>query len=158
MNERLVFLLSASAAELGASAIFFLLLPESPLAARFPNLLGYLAAHAIPTLCLWVPLVLLSAALMPKLWRRRQNRATKLSLLARAGLLGLAIDGASSLYLWHHNADEGDPGSLIPSFLLRLGIYALVFALTVALADLGTKWHDSRKPPAATPPPRFGRA
>jgi hypothetical protein len=159
VNERLVFLLSVSVAEFGTSAIFYLLLPESPLTRRYTELFAYLAAHALPSLGVWALLVSLSAALMPKLWRRRQNRATKLALFARVGLLGLAIDLFGSLYLWIRATDDGiaEQGSPVTSFLIRAGLYVLIFAAVVGLADQVAAWHARRNPPAVTPPPRFGR-
>ena len=159
MNERLVFPLSVAVAEFGASAVFFLLLPESPLTRRYPELFAYLAAHAVPSLGVWALLVSLSVALMPRLWRRRQNRATKLALFARVGLLGLAIDLFGSLYLWVRAADDGivEQGSPVPFLLIRLVLYALIFASIVGIADQIAAWHARRNPPAATPPPRFGR-
>lgn len=160
MNERLVFPLSALSAEFGASILLFLLLPDSPLTRHFPRLIGYLEAHALPSLGAWAGLILLSAALTPKLWRRRQNRASKLALLARIGALGLLIDLMGSLYLWLRANEEGmvETGSPVLSFVLRLGVYAGIFALVVAVSDQVSQWHARRNPPAATPPPRFGRA
>jgi hypothetical protein len=160
VNERLVFLLSVTAAEFGASALLFLLRPDSPLTRRYLELLAYLAAHAVPSLGIWALLVSLSAALMPRLWRHRQNRATKIALFARVGLLGLAIDLFGSLYLWVRAANDGivEEGAPSGSILLRLGLYVLIFAAVVGLADQIAAWHTRRHPPATTPPPRFGRA
>lgn len=159
MNERLVFLSSILIAELGTSASLYLLLPESPLVRRYPELAAYMAAHAIPSLGFWGFLAALSAVIMPKLWRRRQNRSTKLSLLARIGLVGVAIDLGASLYLWSQaEVGAGEVGSPVVSYAVRLGAYVAIFALAVGIADLFARWHERRNPPSATPPPRFGRA
>ncbi len=160
MNERLVFLLSVLAAEFGTSAVFFVSRSESPLTRPYPELVAYLAAHAAPSLGAWALLAGLSAILMPKLWRRRQNRSTKLTLFARVGLLGLAVDLIGSLYLWMGAANDGvvEPASPVTSFLVRLGLYALIFASVVGLSDQIAAWYARRNPPATTPPPRFGRA
>jgi hypothetical protein len=97
--------------------------------------------------------------LSPRLWRRRQNRSSKLSLFLRIGLLGLAIDAVASLYLWFRVSEEGplDKGSPLPGTLIQLGLYAVLFAVTVAVSDQVAAWHERRNPPAVTPPPRFGR-
>ncbi|SFS14795.1 hypothetical protein SAMN05421771_2599 [Granulicella pectinivorans] len=159
MNERLVFLLSISLAEFGASAVFFLLLPQLLLTGGFQDTLVYAFAHALPALSVWAILIVLTLVLAPKLWRRRQNRTSKLSLLARIGVLGLVIDALASLYLWLRISDEGsfDKGSPIPGVLVHLGLYAVLFALIVALSDQVAAWYHRRNPPSITPPPRFGR-
>jgi hypothetical protein len=158
VNERLVFLLSISLSELGASAIFFLLQPQALLTWRFPDTLGYAFGHAIPALCLWAALAALTLLLSPRLWRRRQNRSSKIALFVRIGVLGLVIDALASLYLWIRTSEEGplDRGSLAPGMLVQLGIYVVLYASIVALSDQIAAWYQRRNPPTMTPPPRFG--
>ena len=107
MSERHTFVISALAAECGASVAFYALFPTNPICVAFSNLLNYAGQHAPLALLLW--LISLAGAWIfygSKLLRPRQNLSTKVSFLIKLGITGVIIDNIVSLYQFEDSVDS----------------------------------------------------
>lgn len=162
MNERIAAISAVLVAEIGSSICLALFLPENtvfrtvqiPSHLLMPQVLTVLALGIIAALLAWI--------IVPKIWRVRQLRRSKLRTLSWVGTFLLLFTGAVTIYYfeegsaWFGAAADFDHGyrGVARALLVQLSATLLLYCAVIAVMLSLSK----RKVGQVTASPKFGKS